>query len=83
LLVIVLLLIYKVYNADCQLCLQNELCRIKLDLPFLDKLVHEYCMYRGIVEGCPSTPGMSMLVVEVINTVYALCAFWIIEFESL
>ncbi|KAG0381277.1 hypothetical protein BDA96_K001000 [Sorghum bicolor] len=31
--------------------LQNELCRMKLDLTLLDKLVHEYCVYRGIVEG--------------------------------
>lgn len=30
---------------------QNELCRMKLDLTLLDKLVHEYCVYRGIVEG--------------------------------
>jgi len=27
------------------------LCRRKLDLTLLDKLVHEYCIYRGIVEG--------------------------------
>jgi hypothetical protein len=58
-----------VYNANCQLCFQNELCRIKLDLPSLDKLVHDYCVYRGIVEGCPSSnPGMSMLAVKLINT---------------
>nr|AAM74330.2 Hypothetical protein [Oryza sativa Japonica Group] len=30
---------------------KNELCRMKLDLPLLDKLIHEYCIYRGIVEG--------------------------------
>jgi hypothetical protein len=24
---------------------------MKLDLTLLDKLVHEYCVYRGIVEG--------------------------------
>lgn len=35
---------------------QNELCRMKLDLTILDKLVHEYCVYRGIVEGVPSSP---------------------------
>lgn len=41
---------------------------MKLDLPSLDRLVHEYCVYRGIVEGCPtSTPGMSMLTSESTN----------------
>ncbi|GJM84424.1 hypothetical protein PR202_ga00092 [Eleusine coracana subsp. coracana] len=30
---------------------ENELCRMNLDLSLLDQLVHEYCIYRGIVEG--------------------------------
>ncbi|KAF3329503.1 Glucose-induced degradation protein 8 [Carex littledalei] len=47
----------KFAKGDLLLAFQNELCRMKLDLPSLDKLVHEYCVYRGIVEGCPtSTP---------------------------
>ncbi|KAL8124869.1 hypothetical protein AgCh_012508 [Apium graveolens] len=29
---------------------QNELCRMKLDISILDDLVHEYCVYRGIVD---------------------------------
>lgn len=52
---------------------------MKLDLPSLDKLVHEYCVYRGIVEGCPtSTSGMSMLALELINSnfyVLRLCPY--------
>jgi len=30
--------------------LQNELCRMRLDVPLLDQLVREYCVYRGIVD---------------------------------
>uniref|UniRef100_A0A0D9XJ75 CTLH domain-containing protein n=2 Tax=Leersia perrieri TaxID=77586 RepID=A0A0D9XJ75_9ORYZ len=42
----------KFAKGDLFQAFQNELCRMKLDLPLLDKLVHEYCTYRGIVEGC-------------------------------
>ncbi|XP_042385294.1 uncharacterized protein LOC121976936 isoform X1 [Zingiber officinale] len=38
---------------------QNELCRMKLDLSILDKLVHEYCIYRGIVDGVSHSPPAS------------------------
>ncbi|KAF0892807.1 hypothetical protein E2562_017763 [Oryza meyeriana var. granulata] len=41
----------KFAKGDLFQAFQNELCRMKLDLPLLDKLVHEYCIYRGIVEG--------------------------------
>ncbi|XP_006662311.3 uncharacterized protein LOC102722149 [Oryza brachyantha] len=41
----------KFAKGDIFQAFQNELCRMKLDLPLLDKLVHEYCIYRGIVEG--------------------------------
>lgn len=30
--------------------LQNELCRMRLDVSMLDELVREYCIYRGIVD---------------------------------
>ncbi|XP_078165153.1 ran-binding protein in the microtubule-organising centre protein [Carex rostrata] len=51
----------KFAKGDLLLAFQNELCRMKLDLPSLDRLVHEYCVYRGIVEGCPtSTPDVEM-----------------------
>lgn len=52
----------KFAKGDLHQAFQNELCRMKLDLPLLDKLVHEYCVYRGIVEGCTHTlPGTSDL----------------------
>ncbi|XP_074556955.1 uncharacterized protein LOC141812903 isoform X2 [Curcuma longa] len=35
---------------------QNELCRMKLDLSILDKLLHEYCIYRGIIDGVSHSP---------------------------
>jgi hypothetical protein len=41
----------KFAKGDLYQAFQNELCRMKLDLTLLDKLVHEYCIYRGIVEG--------------------------------
>ncbi|KAL5231136.1 hypothetical protein ABZP36_029912 [Zizania latifolia] len=41
----------KFAEGDLYQAFQNELCRIKLDLSLLDKLVYEYCIYRGIVEG--------------------------------
>nr|AAM01079.1 Hypothetical protein [Oryza sativa Japonica Group] len=41
----------KFAKGDLFQAFQNELCRMKLDLPLLDKLIHEYCIYRGIVEG--------------------------------
>ncbi|CAK8562394.1 unnamed protein product [Lathyrus sativus] len=36
-------------KGDLFLAFQNELCRMRLDVPFLDQLVREYCVYRGIV----------------------------------
>ncbi|KAK3157455.1 hypothetical protein QOZ80_2AG0122620 [Eleusine coracana subsp. coracana] len=41
----------KFAKGDLYQALQNELCRMNLDLSLLDQLVHEYCIYRGIVEG--------------------------------
>ncbi|GFP96928.1 glucose-induced degradation protein 8 homolog [Phtheirospermum japonicum] len=35
----------------------NELCRMRLDISLLDELVHEYCIYRGIVNSAPVNPG--------------------------
>ncbi|KAE8715714.1 hypothetical protein F3Y22_tig00110160pilonHSYRG00197 [Hibiscus syriacus] len=35
--------------------MQNEICRMRLDDAVLDELVHEYCVYRGIVESGMST----------------------------
>ncbi|KAK3153593.1 hypothetical protein QOZ80_2BG0177970 [Eleusine coracana subsp. coracana] len=41
----------KFAKGDLYQALQNELCRMNLDVSLLDQLVHEYCIYRGIVEG--------------------------------
>lgn len=50
---------FEKYLLCCNKCLsyvskscfmQNELCRMKLDVSILDDLVHEYCVYRGIVD---------------------------------
>lgn len=48
------------FQPSLQLLLlpQNELCRMKLDVAMLDELVHEYCVYRGIVDaGVAQVPG--------------------------
>ncbi|WOG93100.1 hypothetical protein DCAR_0312381 [Daucus carota subsp. sativus] len=37
-------------KGDLVQAFQNELCRMKLDVTVLDDLVHEYCIYRGIVD---------------------------------
>ncbi|KAL5187002.1 hypothetical protein HKD37_05G012748 [Glycine soja] len=37
-------------KGDVVLAFQNELCRMRLDVPLLDQLVREYCVYRGIVD---------------------------------
>ncbi|XP_037462232.1 uncharacterized protein LOC119333445 [Triticum dicoccoides] len=48
----------KFAKGDLYQAFQNELCRMKMDLSLLDKLVHEYCIYRGIVQGCSQAlPG--------------------------
>ncbi|CAI0429927.1 unnamed protein product [Linum tenue] len=36
-------------KGDLFQAFQNEICRTKLDMPMLDELVREYCVYRGIV----------------------------------
>ncbi|XP_058097076.1 uncharacterized protein LOC131242454 isoform X2 [Magnolia sinica] len=44
-------------KGDLFQAFQNELCQIKLDVPMLDELVHEYCVYRGIVDGGLALPS--------------------------
>ena len=39
--------------------LQNEICRVRLNVTVLDELVHEYCVYRGVVD--PVSPSSGML----------------------
>ncbi|XP_062205105.1 uncharacterized protein LOC133907098 [Phragmites australis] len=52
----------KFAKGDLYQAFQNELCRMKLDLSLLDTIVHEYCIYRGIVEGSSHIlPGVAEL----------------------
>ncbi|XP_024457762.2 uncharacterized protein LOC7489727 isoform X3 [Populus trichocarpa] len=51
-------------KGDLFQAFQNELCRMKVDVSMLDELVHEYCVYRGIVDSglaLPSVPGLKTL----------------------
>ncbi|KAL2504887.1 LisH and RanBPM domains containing protein [Abeliophyllum distichum] len=43
---------------------QNELCRMRLDVSMLDELVHEYCVYRGIVDSGLTYSGNHSVEVE-------------------
>ncbi|XP_058228430.1 uncharacterized protein LOC131336567 [Rhododendron vialii] len=51
-------------KGDLLQAFQNELCQMRVDVSVLDELVHEYCVYRGIVDsGLAShpAPGMQIL----------------------
>ncbi|XP_031498854.1 uncharacterized protein LOC116263305 isoform X2 [Nymphaea colorata] len=37
-------------KGDMFRAFQNELCRMRLDVPMLDKLVYEYCVYQGLLD---------------------------------
>lgn len=39
----------KFTKGDLFQAFQNEVCRMRLDVTMLDELIHEYCVYRGIV----------------------------------
>ncbi|KAL1564132.1 hypothetical protein AAHA92_06524 [Salvia divinorum] len=45
-------------KGDLYKAFQNELCRMKIDISVLDELVHEYCIYRGIVDPDPTNSGL-------------------------
>lgn len=48
-------------KGDLFQAFQNELCRMRLNNSVLDELIHEYCVYRGIVDSGVSTqPGMKV-----------------------
>nr|DAD22334.1 TPA_asm: hypothetical protein HUJ06_023797 [Nelumbo nucifera] len=59
-------------KGDLIQAFQNELCRMKLDVPMLDELVHEYCVYRGIVNSsltsrsasCIQSPGKPLEIYQ-------------------
>ncbi|KAL0382182.1 UNVERIFIED_CONTAM: hypothetical protein Scaly_0505500 [Sesamum calycinum] len=44
-------------KGDLHQAFQNELCRMRLDISVLDELVHEYCIYRGIVDSSSINSG--------------------------
>ncbi|KVH92553.1 hypothetical protein Ccrd_005412, partial [Cynara cardunculus var. scolymus] len=47
----------KFAKGDLFQAFQNEVCRMRLDVTMLDELIHEYCVYRGIVDAGPSNPS--------------------------
>ncbi|KAI3669842.1 hypothetical protein L6452_41275 [Arctium lappa] len=47
----------KFAKGDLFQAFQNEVCRMRLDVTMLDELIHEYCVYRGIVDSGPSNPS--------------------------
>lgn len=46
-------------KGDLFQAFQNELCGMRLDVSILDELVHEYCVYRGIVDSGLASPSAS------------------------
>ncbi|KAK9067076.1 hypothetical protein SSX86_014400 [Deinandra increscens subsp. villosa] len=55
----------KFANGDLFQAFQNELCRMRLDITMLDKLIHEYCVYRGIVNSSgPSSFSQGIQLVQ-------------------
>ncbi|KAL3813608.1 hypothetical protein ACJIZ3_014876 [Penstemon smallii] len=49
-------------KGDLYLAFQNELCRMRVDASMLDELIHEYCIYRGIVDSDPVTSDTGLQV---------------------
>ncbi|CAI9261318.1 unnamed protein product [Lactuca saligna] len=45
------------YTSTCTYSFQNEVCRMRLDITMLDELIHEYCLYRGIVNSGAPNPS--------------------------
>ncbi|XP_057853259.2 uncharacterized protein LOC131063465 isoform X1 [Cryptomeria japonica] len=46
-------------DGDLFAAFQNELSRMKLNVPMLDDLVREYCVYRGLVDPSINSPSGS------------------------
>ncbi|GJV82813.1 CTLH LisH motif-containing protein [Tanacetum coccineum] len=53
----------KFAKGDLFQAFQNEVCRMRLDVTMLDELVHEYCVYRGIVNSGASNSSFQGMVV--------------------
>lgn len=54
-------------GGDLNLAFKNELSRIKIDTRVLDDLVHDYCVYRGLIDG--TTTSVPSTCSEVIDMV--------------
>ncbi|KAI5054338.1 hypothetical protein GOP47_0030769, partial [Adiantum capillus-veneris] len=54
-------------GGDLNLALKNELSRVRLDTGLLDDLVHDYCVYRGLID--VTTTSVSSTCSEIINAV--------------
>ncbi|KAI3500474.1 hypothetical protein L1887_36296 [Cichorium endivia] len=53
----------KFAKGDLFQAFQNEVCRMRLDITMLDELIHEYCVYRGIVSsGAPNPSSQGMQI---------------------
>lgn len=46
-----------IFSETFNLLLQNELCRMGMNVSVLDELVHEYCIYRGFVDFSVASPS--------------------------
>lgn len=44
-------------KGDLFQAFQNEICRVRLNMSVLDELVHEYCVYRGIIDPIKPSSG--------------------------
>lgn len=47
-------------KGDLFQAFQNEICRMRLNVSILDELVHEYCVYRGIVDPVVPSSGSKL-----------------------
>lgn len=55
----------KFAKGDLFQAFQNEVCRMRMDVTMLDELIHEYCVYRGIVNsGAPNSSSQGMQLVH-------------------
>lgn len=62
---------------------QNELCRMKLDVAMLDELVHEYCVYRGIVDaGVAQVPGELYFFCYYMQALLSVLVFFLLKLCS-
>ncbi|XP_047322860.1 uncharacterized protein LOC124926638 isoform X2 [Impatiens glandulifera] len=54
----------KFARGDLFKAFQNELSRMRFNLSMLDGLIHEYCIYRGIVDSSLPSPNASEMQIQ-------------------